>query len=276
MNSTSIKRQIAQIFDAVGINSFGHFIQRKALFPFIRAVNYHEINPPWIENFERQMQFYSQHFVDVNEQALTDFLDSGKWLHDKPGLMITFDDGSATHLTAAAPILEKYGFTGWFFVPSGWVIERGGVKTEKPAFIDDIEVLTHAQLKELDKKHIIGCHTYTHCRLTADVPAEKLRAETVEAKKDLEGLLGHEIKSFCWVGGEEETYNDKAAELIRDHYELAFMTNSAVVRPGTGALQLQRTNIEAEYPLWLVRFQLSGLLDILYYGKRKRVNALTA
>lgn len=276
MNSTSIKRQIAQILDAAGINSFGHFIQRKTLFPFIRAVNYHEIHPPWIENFEKQLQFYSTRFVNVNEQALFDFLGSGKWPHDKPGLMITFDDGSATHLTAAAPMLEKYGFTGWFFVPSGWVVERGGVKTERPDFIDDIEVLTHAQLKELDKKHIIGCHTETHCRLTADVPAEKLRAETVGAKKDLEDLLGHEVKSFCWVGGEEETYNDKAAELIRDHYELGFMTNCAVVRPGTVAQQIQRTNIEAENPLSLVRFQLSGLMDIAYYGKRKRVNKLTA
>ena len=32
---------------------------------------------------------------------------------------------------------------------------------------------------------------------------------------------------------------------------------------------------EADYPLWLTRFQLSGIMDLLYAGKRRRVNRLT-
>jgi len=54
------------------------------------------------------------------------------------------------------------------------------------------------------------------------------------------------------------------------------MTNNAVITPSTCPLQLQRTNIEAEDPLWLVRFQLSGFMDVFYAGKRRRVNRLTA
>jgi hypothetical protein len=54
------------------------------------------------------------------------------------------------------------------------------------------------------------------------------------------------------------------------------MTNNFVNRPDTHPLQLQRTNIESENPLWLVKFQLSGLMDLLYLGKRRRVNRLTA
>lgn len=276
MNSTDIKKTIAAVFDVVGLNSFGHFIQRKTLSPFIRAVNYHEINEPWVESFARHVEYYSTRFVNVDEQTLGDFLATGKWPHDKPGLMITFDDGSTTHLEAAAPILEKYGFTGWFFVPSGWVIEKDGIETERPDFIKEIRVLTHAQLKELDHRHIIGCHTDTHCRLSAEVPAEKMRAETIDAKVELERLLGHPITSFCWVGGEENNYNRDAAQMIAEKYTYGFMTNSAAVRPSTSPLQIQRTNIEAEFSLPLVRFQLSGLVDLLYYGKRKRVNALTS
>jgi peptidoglycan/xylan/chitin deacetylase (PgdA/CDA1 family) len=275
MSNRSIKLTLARVFDTIGINALGHFLQRKTLSPFIRVVNYHEINAPWVESFERHIEFYSTRFVNVAYGDLVNFLAGGKWPHDKPGLIITFDDGSTTHLEAAAPILEKFGFTGWFFVPSGWVIEKNGVKGEKPWFVKEIEVLTHEQLKRLDKKHIIGCHTDTHCRLSTDVPPEKMREEILGAQKEMESLLGHPVRLFSWTGGEESAYSREAADLIRQGFDLSFMTNSQVIRPGNEPLQIQRTNIEAEFPLPLVRFQLSGLMDIVYAGKRKRVNELT-
>ncbi|HEV7643602.1 MAG TPA: polysaccharide deacetylase family protein [Pyrinomonadaceae bacterium] len=275
MNIAKLKLAIAKAFDVAGINALGHFIQRKTLSPFIRAVNYHEINRPWVESFEKHVEFYSTRFVNVTYEDLTGFLDTGKWPHDKPGLIITFDDGSTTHLETAAPILEKYGFTGWFFVPSGWVIEKHGVKGEKPWFVKEIEVLTHEQLKRLDEKHIIGCHTDTHCRLSADVPAEKMRDEILGAQKEMEELLGHPVRLFSWTGGEESAYSKTAADLVKEGFDLSFMTNSEVIRPGINPLQIQRTNVEAEHPLSLVRFQLSGIMDIAYAGKRKRVNKLT-
>jgi peptidoglycan/xylan/chitin deacetylase (PgdA/CDA1 family) len=275
MNSRSLKRAVVKALDVAGVNALGHFIQRRTLSPFIRAVNYHEINQPWVESFEKHIEFYATRFANVTYEDLIKFLKTGEWPHDKPGLIITFDDGSTTHLETAAPILEKYGFTGWFFVPSGWVIEKNGVKSEKPWFVKEIEVLTHAQLKELDQRHIIGCHTDTHCRLSADVPPEKMRDEILGAQKEMEALLGHPVRLFSWTGGEEAAYSRAAADLIKQGFEMSFMTNSRVIHPGDDPLQIQRTNIEAEYPLPLVRFQLSGLVDILYTGKRRRVNKLT-
>lgn len=275
MNANAIKRKIAQVFDVFGINSLGHFVQRGALFPFIRVVNYHVIPAEHAANFAEHLKFYSSRFINVDEQMLRDFLDGKKWPHDKPGLIISFDDGTRDHADIAAPLLEQYGFTGWFFVPSGWMTDPNGEKAE---FVpEDVEPLTHQQLRYLDENHVVGCHTETHCRLTADLSEEKLRFETVDAKKHLEELVGHKVTSFCWVGGEEYTYNAKAAEFISyERYGYAFMTNSAPVTKNTNSLQLQRTNIEAENPLSLVRFQLSGFMDLAYYGKRKRVNRLTS
>jgi hypothetical protein len=48
------------------------------------------------------------------------------------------------------------------------------------------------------------------------------------------------------------------------------------VRPGCDPLQLQRTNVEADFAPALLRFQISGALDALYAPKRRRVNRLTA
>lgn len=273
MNLNAVKRSAARAFDVLGINGLGHLVQRIALFPFIRVVNYHDIPGDLAENFEEHLKFYSTRFVNVSKKDLEGFLANGTWPHKKPGLVISFDDGMRSHYEVAAPRLEKYGFTGWFFVPSAWVLDEG---TAMPEFIGDNVTLTPEQLKYLDENHVVGCHSETHCRLNEDLGPEKLEFETLEAKRSLEELVNHPVDIFCWVGGEENTYSKTAAELIKKGYDLSFMTNTAVVRPHTNPLQLQRSNIEAENPLSLVRFQLSGLMDVLYYPKRKRVNQLTA
>lgn len=83
------------------------------------------------------------------------------------------------------------------------------------------------------------------------------------------------MDSFCWVGGEERSYSAAAARLIRKcGYRYAFMTNSSLVRPGTSPLQIQRTNIEASWPLEIVEFQLSGIVDLLYHRRKLRVNRM--
>jgi peptidoglycan/xylan/chitin deacetylase (PgdA/CDA1 family) len=273
MNLNAVKRNAARAFDVIGINGLGHLVQRIALSPFIRVLNYHEIPAEYADNFEEHLKFYSTRFVNATRAELEEFLSSGKWPHDKPGLIISFDDGTRSHYDVAAPLLEKYGFTGWFFVPSGWVLEEDA---ETPEFVGDNITLTPEQLRYLDENHVVGCHSETHCRLSEDLGPEKLKFETLEAKTSLEKLLGHPVDIFCWVGGEEYTYSKTAADFIKQGYDLSFMTNTAPVRPGTNPLQIQRSNIEAENPLPLVRFQLSGLMDLLYYPKRKRVNQLTA
>ena len=229
MNLNAVKRDAARAFDVLGINGLGHLLQRMALSPFIRVLNYHEIPAKFAENFEEHLKFYSSRFVNATRPELEEFLDSGKWPHDKPGLIISFDDGTRSHYEVAAPLLEKYGFTGWFFVPSGWVLEENAAK---PEFIGDNITLTPEQLRYLDENHVVGCHSETHCRLSEDLGPEKLKFETLEAKTSLEKLLGHPVDIFCWVGGEEYTYSKTAADFIKQGYDLSFMTNTAVVRPG--------------------------------------------
>jgi peptidoglycan/xylan/chitin deacetylase (PgdA/CDA1 family) len=275
MNANDLKRRGAAVFDVFGVNALGFAIQKAALSPFVRVVNYHDIPAEHAQNFESHLEFYSERFENVNEKSLRAFLADGKWPHVKPGLIISFDDGMRSHFERAAPMLEKYGFTGWFFVPAGWVAERIDGNAEVVSQIGDQQTLTVEQLRYLAAKHVVGCHTETHCRLSADLSADKMRYETADAKRSFTEMLGRNTDIFCWVGGEEFTYSKAASDLIRQNYDLGFMTNNAVVRRGTDPMQIQRTNIEAENPLSLVRFQLSGILDLIYAGKRRRVNFLT-
>ena len=290
MNHMKLKQAIIRTFDAVQVFRLGKRIQRICFGPdHVRAVNYHGTPEDRIDDFERQLRFYSRHFEPVDKARLEDLLAGGRRC-GKPGLLISFDDGLLSNYEIAAPLLEKYGFAGWFFVPVALIgdphlagdpehrerirsrhqIDVSGEAREKPAF------MSWEQVRDLDRRHVLGCHTMNHCRLYETLTEEKLRLEILESKAELEKRLAHEVDTFCWVGGEEDTYSRRAAEWIAEAgYRFSFMTNRCPITAGTSPMQLQRTNIEADWPMPQVRFYMSGVMDVADTRKRRRVNRLT-
>jgi peptidoglycan/xylan/chitin deacetylase (PgdA/CDA1 family) len=201
--------------------------------------------------------------------------------------LLTFDDGLRSHADVVAPLLEAYGFSGWFNVPVGFVdtkpaeqqafARRNRIGVEPTDRADERIALSWSDLTRLDGRHEICSHTWTHRRLAADATPQDLDLEIDQAKRRLEEGLGHEVRAFAWVGGEEWAYSRAAAQRIREAgFEISFMTNNAVIRPHDELLQVQRTNVEAHFDPALLRFCLSGFYDLLYLPKRRRVNRLTA
>lgn len=280
------KQNLASGFEATGLNSAGVLVQKQLLWPWARALNYHDVPERLAGAFEEQLRFFARHFVSVGPAELAE-LHAGRWPHPRPGLLLTFDDGLRTHADVVAPLLEKYGFSGWFNVPVGFVdtppaeqqefARRNHIQFEAPEKPDERIALTWRDLQRLDGPHEICCHTFHHRRLAASLTHDELELEIGEAKRRLEAGLGHAVRGFAWVGGEEWAYSREAAERIRAAgYEFSFMTNNAVVRPHGELLQVQRTNVEASFDPAFLRFCLSGFYDLLYLPKRRRVNRLTA
>ena len=99
------------------------------------------------------------------------FLKNGKWHKNKPGLILSFDDGIKDNFEIAYPLLEKYGFIGWFFVPTDFVITA--VK-EQLGFAKNHQITMNMDLKEdrvafnwdeiniLANNLVIGGHTRSH------------------------------------------------------------------------------------------------------------------
>jgi peptidoglycan/xylan/chitin deacetylase (PgdA/CDA1 family) len=73
-----------------------------------------------------------------------------QWKNDaKAALSFSFDDATVDHFTLAAPMLEKYGLRGTFFIVVNW-IGKGNR-------------LTWDHVKSLEERgHEIGSHTMTH------------------------------------------------------------------------------------------------------------------
>jgi len=266
------KQAIADALDLFGIGSLGMRIQRLIYGPHIRAIGYHSVQPHEADMFERQIHWYSKHFVNVGREELEDLLAGRARGWKLPGILLTFDDGTRTHFDTVAPILEKYGFTGWFFVPSG-LLNLGSEDPDDEFSRDGTRArnLTIDQLKGLAERHVVGSHGVTHIRLAESAPDDKLGYEISESSRQLEEIIGREVDIFSWIGGEEWAYCETASELVRDNYRFAFMGNSDVILPNTDPYQLSRSNIEAYFPLSLVRFQLSGLVDLYFTPRRRRV-----
>jgi len=269
-----VKRELATAFEVTALSRTLLALQRAAFRPHIRCLNYHDIPPERAAAFEDQLRFYAEHFEPIGREDLL-ALHEGRWKSDKPGILLSFDDGLRSHVEVAAPLLEKFGMTGWFMVPVAAVRDAPGGCEVKHSV--EQETLDYAGLRRLDQHHVIGCHTFSHRRLESSLTPDEVDFEIRGAKRRLEELLEHPVDVFAWVGGEEWTYSRAAAEAIRaSGFRVSFMTNNAIFRPGDDLLQIQRTNIEADFPLEVMRFGLSGFLDLTYTPKRRRVNRLTA
>lgn len=276
------KRLLAKSFAHSGLSRLLLYGQRR-LFPggYIRALCYHGTPLASASNLRAQLEFFQTHFSPVTRCDLERFLRERTWTRPKPGLLLSFDDGLRCNFDVAAPLLEEYGFTGWFFVPPGFVeaphkeqrryAEAHRIRPSAD-YSDGRVAMSWDEVRALARRHVIGCHSYHHVRLGPSLTDRRLRTEIIESKAVLERELGEPVDCFGWVGGEESSYSAAAARHIeRGGYRFAFMTDGLAVRPGQNPLQLQRIQVESTWSMDHVRWQLNGVMDLYYARKRDRI-----
>jgi len=111
---------------------------------------------------------------------------------------LTFDDGDLSCYTTAAPILERAGFRGEFFVVSRWIGRAG--------------FMTDAHLRELaDRGHGIQSHSRTHPMLTSLVSPD-IAEELMRSKDEIESMTGRPVEYFSIPNG---AYDDRVIDAAR-------------------------------------------------------------
>ncbi|MDQ6914504.1 MAG: polysaccharide deacetylase family protein [Actinomycetota bacterium] len=104
-----------------------------------------------------------------------------------PDVALTFDDGGASAMWAAAS-LERRGWHGHFFVTTG--------KIDTPGF------LTAADVRALaEAGHSIGSHSHTHPAYMARLPDDRLRDEWTVSRAALADVLGSAPEIAAVPGG---------------------------------------------------------------------------
>lgn len=186
--------------------------------PLIRAVNFHNTSRAQADHYERQIAEYSRSFSSVNAQELEDYLTTGEWHKPKPGLIVSVFEGYRNSYEVLIPILEKYGFIGWFFMITSFInapvpdqlnfAEHHDIDMLTHEYPDGHYALTWAQLRELDKKHVIASHTRSHTLLTS-LPPDVQRSEVIGSQEDFKKELGHPVRAFVSLTG--PAYGENAA-----------------------------------------------------------------
>lgn len=252
-----IKKKIAKFFYFFKIsNLLLKIINKIYRNQYIRIVNYHDTFEKNTKNFIKQINLYKNNYTIINYNQLKRFL-AGELKLDKPGLLITFDDGLKGNYKTAKKVLEKLNIGAIFFISA----QKIGLDNYMSK--DEIIKLLRNPLFS------IGCHTATHHRMNKLDNENILNFEIIESKKELEQMFNINIESFCWCGGELETYTQNAYKKIKNNYEYCFTTNSKIVLKNENKMWLERINIEDNWDISLVMFQICGLMDIKYIKKRK-------
>ncbi|MCA9838661.1 MAG: polysaccharide deacetylase family protein [Trueperaceae bacterium] len=191
---------------------------------YVRVINYHNTPKGKTALYERQLAFYQRYFSAANEQDIDRFFDTGVWHKDKPGLILNFFEGYRNNFEIGAPLAEAYGFVGWFFLPIGFMsiaiseqesyAEQNDIGLVDDGYADGRIAMTWDEVRELDKNHVIACHTQNHQRLTRDSSDEELEREICLSKLELERELGHKVATFCWLYGAEVGVNPRADQYL--------------------------------------------------------------
>jgi peptidoglycan/xylan/chitin deacetylase (PgdA/CDA1 family) len=104
---------------------------------------------------------------------------------------LTFDDGCASDLHVAAPLLREKKFNATFYVTFNHLGRPG--------------YLTQPELRELsDQGFEIGSHSLNHRHLD-DLNRDEVEIELVDSKKRLEDIAGQPVNHFSCPGGRVNT-----------------------------------------------------------------------
>jgi peptidoglycan/xylan/chitin deacetylase (PgdA/CDA1 family) len=123
--------------------------------------------------------------------------------YEQPGVCLTFDDGCASDLHVAAPLLSENNCNATFYVTVNHLGKRG--------------YLTRSELRELsDLGFEIGSHSMTHRHLN-DLSRDEIQIELNESKTKLEEIIGQAVRHFSCPGGRVNAVVTEAA--LRAGYE---------------------------------------------------------
>jgi peptidoglycan/xylan/chitin deacetylase (PgdA/CDA1 family) len=188
------------------------------------------------------------------------------------GFVLTFDDGFASALEHAGPLLASLGFRAINFL----VADRLGMRNEWDVGVDHtMEPLMDAeQVRDwLSLGHDIGAHTLTHPHLD-QISLEQAREEISASKKKLEDAFGREVRHFAYPYG---GLTPAVVDLVREAgFATACTTVAGLAGSGTPPFLLPRLNVDRELlnPARLLARQLSSRAQSQLRCELRRVGAL--
>jgi peptidoglycan/xylan/chitin deacetylase (PgdA/CDA1 family) len=144
------------------------------------------------EVFQRQMKYlHALHYKTLGIEEAYERMAGADTTCAEKAVVITFDDGFEDFMTAAFPILNRYGFTATVYLPTDYI------HAERRAF-SGRSCLRWNEVKALHAGGItFGSHTVSHPQLK-QLGGKTIRYEMQQSKETIEGILGSRVTTFSY------------------------------------------------------------------------------
>jgi peptidoglycan/xylan/chitin deacetylase (PgdA/CDA1 family) len=159
------------------------------------------VSPAQLRRDIRLLRRWGYRFVTFGELARRAAVDEGSAY-----AALTFDDGLADNLTAAAPLLRDAQVPATIFVVSGWL---GGRHPDAPW----AQIVTADDVRELARLGFeIGVHTVNHLDLTT-LSRREMVTELAVCRKTLEAILDAPVSVAAFpYGAADDDVREACAE----------------------------------------------------------------
>lgn len=229
-----------------------------------RVPYYETVTDP--ESFARQIEFlYTNNYAVLDLESAAERLENGEGIPEKAAV-ITFDDGYEDFLAYAWPVLKRFNYTATVFLPTAYIsnAERKSFNHRPCLTWSEVSMLSDAGIK-------FGGHTVSHRGLSALSDTE-LDAEIAGSRKDLEGNLNCEIRTFA----SPYAFPQADASFVRRYrnslqkagYKVAVTTCIGRAQPGDDLLTIKRLPMNRFDDSALLEAKLSGAYDWLAVVQR--------
>ena len=187
----------------------------------IRLINYHATPSTRAAEYRAEIAACAGRFASLGGRGVDELLAGS----GKPILAPVLFEGFRDNYDVILPILEEFGFAGWFFIPSHFVnvpaprqrifAARHQLHYGPDEYPGDRIALNWTELRDAKARgHLVACHSRNHTALFPDTSDDVLHDEIVMAKQELEDGLRAEVDTFCYLYGAEYGLNPRADALL--------------------------------------------------------------
>ncbi len=166
----------------------------------------------------------------------------------RPTMTFTFDDGYRENCEFAIPLLLEYKIPCVYFATIDNAVNQKPFQHDQKSGVP-LPVNTIAELREMADQGIeIGLHTYSHVDFSRVRSAAAIRREIIDAKDQLEQLIGHAVRYFAFPYGMPAQLTQAAIEGVHEAGLSGFCSAYGGYNlPGRDAFHIRRFHGDPEF-----------------------------
>jgi peptidoglycan/xylan/chitin deacetylase (PgdA/CDA1 family) len=241
----------------------------KSVKPGIHIINSHYINSDVLnqkkdyQTFEEYLQYLQGLGRLINVEEATNKIFNKNIPKDELQIAFTFDDGYEECYTVIAPLLEKYGCRGAFFINANYIDSSEAYQTEfnKRVANSSKNPMTWHQVIDLHKRgHLIGSHNLDHSNF-AELGVEDIEYQLKKNKEILEQKLNYNCEYFAWTYGQLQHMPLEALEITEKYHKYIFSGTNYKQYFSFDGRVINRRHQEASWPQSHIKYFLSSKKD---------------